>query len=88
MSYSIIWELNSFNELEKLPKEISVRILDKLDFIKENPEHFIEKLKGMLEFKVRVGDYRIILLIDKTNKILKIQSVGHRKNIYKKYSSD
>ncbi len=88
MSFFIEWELNSSYELDKLPRDISKRILDKLDQIKENPERFIERLKDMPEFKIRVGDYRIILLWDKLNKKIKIQAVGHRKNIYKKYKTE
>ena len=76
MSYSFEWELNSFNELNKLPLEISKRIIDKLEQIKENPEHFIEKLKGMPEFKIRAGDYRIIFLFDKA--IKKNKNSGRR----------
>ncbi len=85
MSYQILWEQDSFNELNALQKDIAQRILEKIENAREFPEHFIEKLKGMPEFKIRVGDYRIILLFDKGNKTLKIQAVGHRKNIYKKY---
>ena len=88
MSYSFEWELNSFNELNKLPLEISKRIIDKLEQTKENPEHFIEKLKGMPELKIRVGDYRIIFLFDKAIKKIKIQAVGHRRNIYKRYKTE
>ena len=88
MSYSIEWELNSVDEFGKLPFDVSKRILNKIDQVKENPEHFIEKLKDMPEFKVRVGDYRIILLFDKADKRIRIQAVGHRRNVYKRYKSD
>ena len=88
MSYLIDWELNSSIELEKLPQEIALRIINKLEEIKENPQHYTEKLMDMPEFKIRIGDYRIILLIDKLNKKLRIQAVGHRKNIYKKYKTN
>ncbi len=85
MSYFIEWELNSADELEKLAFDVAERVLDKIEQIKENPEHFIEKMQGTPEFKLRVGDYRVILLFDKGNKKIKIQMVGHRRNIYKKY---
>lgn len=88
MSYSIGWELNSSEELGKLPLDISKRIIDRLDKAAENPEHFIEKLKDMPEFKIRAGDYRVILLLDRSNKKIKIQAVGHRKNIYKRYKTE
>ncbi|MEK6924925.1 MAG: type II toxin-antitoxin system RelE/ParE family toxin [Nanoarchaeota archaeon] len=88
MSYSIEWEGNSLNELNSLPLDLARRIWLKVESIKENPFHYLEKLKGMPEFKLRVGDYRAIFLVDNTNKILKVQAVGHRKNIYKKYKTD
>jgi len=88
MSYLIEWGLNSEEEINKWPKEISLRIYDKIEEVKDNPHHYIEKLKGMPEFKIRIGDYRAILLLDKTNQILRIQAVSHRKNIYKKYKTE
>ena len=88
MSFAIEWELNSHVELDKLPKEVAIRILEKLDHAKDNLDHFTEKLIEMPEFKIRVGDYRIILLIDKARQKIKIQAVGHRKNIYKRYKTD
>lgn len=88
MSFTIRWKLNSVEEIDKLPKEIALRIFDKLDIVKDNPEHFIEKLVDIPEFKIRVGDYRVILLYEKANNLIKIQAVGHRKNIYKRYKTD
>jgi len=88
MSHTIKWESNSESEINSLPLEISLRIYDKVDDSKNNPEHYLERLKGMPEYKIRIGDYRVILIWDKTNKILKIQAVGHRKHIYKRYKTD
>lgn len=88
MSHTIEWEGNSLRELYNLPKEVAQRIWTKIDNTKENPEHFLEKLEGMPEHKLRAGDYRVIILWDKLSKQLKIQAVGHRKNIYKKYKTD
>lgn len=88
MSHTVEWEGDSWGELNSLPKDISVRIYEKIDEVKENPEHFLEKLKGMSEWKVRIGDYRVILLWLRNESKLKIQAVGHRKNIYKKYKTD
>ena len=88
MSYIIKFESKAQEELDKLPQEIIQRIVDKLEEVIKNPEHFLEKLTGMLEYKIRVGDYRVILLFDKANQKLRIQAVGHRKNIYKRYKTD
>lgn len=65
--------------LEKLPKDISQRIFDKIMSTKENPFHFFKRLAGKPEYKLRVGDYRIIADIE-GNKIL-VRIIGHRKNV-------
>ena len=43
------------------------------------------KLKGREEFKLRVGDYRVIASIDDKHKRIEVLLIGHRKNIYKKF---
>ena len=82
MAFKIEWSQLAEKELSKLPKEISSRIVRKVDSIKENPFHFFERLTGREEYKLRVGDYRIIADIDRGNNLIKIVVIGHRKNIY------
>ena len=42
--------------------------------------HATLKLKGSNDYRLRVGDYRIIFIFDRD--IIKILKIGHRKNIY------
>jgi len=35
-------------------------------------------------WRLRVGDYRIIYLIEDDIKIIEIRKIGHRKDVYKK----
>jgi len=37
------------------------------------------------QYRLRVGDYRAILILDKTKKVLLVDGVGHRSTIYKRY---
>lgn len=79
--YNIEWKENALRELEKLEGLIARRILKKVDELSEN--HFskeIKRLKGCNDFRLRVGDYRIIFSIEKNT--IQILKVGHRKNIY------
>jgi mRNA interferase RelE/StbE len=81
MTFEIIWNTNASRELEKLEKIIARRIFKKISELKENPySKDLIKLKTEEGFRLRVGDYRIILVIEK-DKIL-ILKIGHRKNIY------
>ena len=80
--YEIVFEKRALHDLNKLDKNIKERIWNKLQLCKENPFRFIERLVDVDSFKLRVGDYRVIIDVDNNKKLLKIVKVGHRKNIY------
>lgn len=82
MTYEIIFSDKAFSQLRKMEKNVQERIIAVLERIRVRPETYVTKLVGDPGYKLRVGDYRIIMDID--NKILRILilKVGHRKNIY------
>ena len=80
--YEIIFDKNSLRELNKLDRTIKERIWNKLQECKQDPFHFFEKLVEIDSFKLRVGDWRVIAEIDRTNQTINVLKVGHRKNIY------
>lgn len=84
MSYTVKWRPKVLDELEKLPKVVSKRIVRKLSLIQEDPHHFLERLLGDPGYKLRVGDYRIIIDIIENEKLLAVRVVGHRRNVYKR----
>jgi len=64
------------------------RIILAMSEIKENPFSHCKKLRGQYSpphYRVCIGEYRVILLIDTQEKVLLIDSIGHRSNIYKRY---
>lgn len=82
--YEIIFDEEAIDFLNKLPIEIKERIFNKIISVKENPLHFFERLSGRPEYKLRVGDYRIIAEIDSSAQKVEVVLIGHRKNVYKK----
>lgn len=82
--YTVIYDEEALQKLEKLQKITRKRIFDKISSAKENPFHYFERLIGRDEYKLRVGDYRIIADIDEKTKRIAILFIDHRKNIYKK----
>jgi len=82
MTYEIIFSDKALRQIKKLEKNVQERIIAVLERIRIRPETYVTKLVGDPGYKLRVGDYRVILDID--NKILRILilKVGHRKNIY------
>jgi mRNA interferase RelE/StbE len=85
MSYEIRWSQKSEKYLERLPKDVSHRIVHKVDSIKDDPFRFVEHYEGYSYFKLRVGYYRVLLDINPAEKLVEIRVVGHGSTIYKKF---
>ena len=80
--YDIIISDKALKQIEKLEKSIQERIFASLEKIRIRPENFVKKLVGIPGFRLRVGDYRVILDIDKGKLLILVIKVGHRKNVY------
>lgn len=81
--FSVIISRDAERQILKLPTEIQLRINAVLKRIAVRPFHFVKKLEGTSFYRLRVGDYRIILDITEDKLIILVVEVGHRKNIYK-----
>ena len=77
-------EKGVLRDLNKLDKQIKERIWNKLQECKNNPFVFLKPLVQIRRFKLRVGDYHIIIDVREEIRILTVLKVGHRKNIYEK----
>ncbi len=82
--YELIFDEEAIKYLEKLPQQTSKRIFKKLNNAKKEPHRYFERLTNRKEYKLRVGEYRLIADITKSKLIIYIITIGHRKNIYKK----
>ena len=79
--FQIDWKEHAIENLNKLEASISQRIFKKVEELADNPfSKDIKRLKGSDDFRLRVGDYRIIFSIE--GNLITILMVGHRKNIY------
>ncbi|MBS3052697.1 MAG: type II toxin-antitoxin system RelE/ParE family toxin [Candidatus Aenigmarchaeota archaeon] len=81
--YEVIFDEVAIEFLNKLPNDLKERIFKKILSTKHNPFHFFERLEGRKDYKLRVGDYRVIADIDQKTKRIEIAVIGHRRNIYK-----
>lgn len=80
--YRIFFWKRAEADFLKLPKDIQERIAAKLKATQIGPFHYFIRLKGRPDYKLRVGDYRILGDIKQNDKIIEITKAGHRKNIY------
>ncbi|MBI2652608.1 type II toxin-antitoxin system RelE/ParE family toxin [Candidatus Woesearchaeota archaeon] len=85
MSYSVEWHPKTRKFLRKLPNDISVRIVLKAKEVQEAPFRYLEHFEGKDYYKLRVGDYRLLIDVDFKNKVLLVQVIDHRGRIYDRF---
>lgn len=71
-------------ELDKLPDNITIRISRKIFDLANNPYPYgNQKLGGDKGYRIRIGNYRIVYVVNKTNKTIVITKIGHRRDVYR-----
>ena len=71
--------------LSKLPKKMQLRVQGAITTLASNPlPPVAKKLVGRDNYRLRVSDYRIVYSIHENILTVKIVSVGHRREIYRK----
>ncbi len=82
--YSIELSRLSEKQLCNLEKDKQIRIISSLNRIRIRPYPYISNLVGSPYFRLRAGDFRIILDIRADRLIILVIEIGRRKNIYKR----
>lgn len=80
--YRVEFSQQAEKQFDKLEKEIQCRIINVLDRISVRPFHFVKSLVGSPYFRLRVGEYRLILDIKQDKLIIFVIELGHRSKIY------
>ncbi len=85
IKYQIIILPAAEKSLSKLPKKIQVRIQGAITTLSSNPlPPVAKKLVGQDNYRLRVSDYRIVYSIHENILTVKIVSVGHRREVYRR----
>ncbi len=71
-------------ELDKIPTRVRARIVSKILGLKEKPcNPQSKKLTDQPGFRLRVGDYRVLYLIDTAGGKIVIGRIKHRRDVYR-----
>ena len=84
MTFKLIFSEEALYQLRKLDNKTAKKIIHKLETTLENPGYFFERLVGREDYKLRIGDYRVLVKILHDEKSIFVLSLGHRKNIYER----
>jgi len=83
--YEILLEKQAEKDLKKLPADLFDRVVLAIQGLSVNPRPVgCLKLKNSLQdYRIRVGDYRIIYEVDDKNQMVKVMIVRHRRDVYR-----
>jgi len=83
--YRVVMAPPARKQLAALPSDVQDQIRPEIVALGANPRpRGSQKLKGPSgEYRIRVGDYRVIYGIDDNNRLVGITRVAHRRDVYR-----
>jgi mRNA interferase RelE/StbE len=81
-SFQIVWSESAARQLRKLDRAIVRRIFDKVGELTDNPFRWVRRMSGVAAYRLRVGDYRVLLDIHGGELRILVVEVGHRESAY------
>ena len=83
--WSLQWTETAVRDLRRLDPPVARRIVAKLEQAGERPERVFERLSGSPDYKLRVGDYRVLVVLLFPERRIIVQRVDHRSRIYERH---
>jgi mRNA interferase RelE/StbE len=84
--YSVEVKPPARKELEALPDNVLARVVRKLDALQDTPRPAgCKKLKGHEDqWRIRIGDWRVVYVIDDAAKLVSVTRIAHRREVYER----
>ena len=84
-SFSIQWRSSTKKDIRSLPRQEVTRVIEAVGHLATEPlPHGSQKLSGSERtYRIRVGDYRVIYEVFTESRVVEIQRVRHRKDVYR-----
>lgn len=83
--YEVLLERRAERDIKRLLEEIFHRIIPRLKALSDNPKPSgCRKITGSQnDWRIRIGDYRVIYEIDDRAKAVRIMRIRHRRDAYR-----
>ncbi|HEV2423681.1 MAG TPA: type II toxin-antitoxin system RelE/ParE family toxin [Terriglobia bacterium] len=85
-NYSVEMKPAARKELETLPDSVLARVVKKIESLGHVPRPAgCKKLKGYKDqWRLRVGDWRVVYIIDDAAKLVSVTRIAHRREVYER----
>jgi mRNA interferase RelE/StbE len=82
--YEIAIRARAERDSKALPAAVQKRVIEAIQRLRENPRPpGIKKLAPPGGYRIRVGDYRIVLEIEEASQMVIVTRVRHRREVYR-----
>ena len=81
MSFEVKFSSKSAKFIRNLPSNILNRIKNKFKILSQDPFRYLKHFEGV-GYKLRIGDYRAIIDVDKDKEILFVRIFDKRSRVY------
>jgi mRNA interferase RelE/StbE len=85
MTWQVIWSEKSVKQLEKIDTKNAQKIYDSVLNCVDDPFRATIRLQNSPFFRLRVGNYRVILDLQQNKMIIFVVETDHRDRVYRKY---
>ncbi len=82
--YTVALTASATRELGKLPSQLVSRVFPRLENLANDPRpHGCKKMQGGdREWRIRIGDYRVVYTIDDAKLLVEVTRIRHRSAAY------
>ena len=83
--YEILYAQSVKHDIKKIDKQYHKKIKEEIEKLKNFLDvNQIKRLQShpLADFRLRVGNFRILFDVDEENKVIYILKIGHRKEVY------
>lgn len=82
--YKIRIKRSAEKEMDRLPDKTFRRIAQAILKLERDPRPpGSTKLRGLQDYRLRVGPYRILYSVDDPKRVVAVSAVGHRRDVYR-----
>ena len=84
MKYSVEFSRRAARQIDGLEADLRVRVIKRIEALSDNPRPpGVQKLSGSEgDYRIRIGDYRVIYEIRDALLVVLVMKVAHRRQVY------
>jgi len=84
--YDVALTSSAAKEIKKLPRQLIARIMPRLERLGYDPRPTgCKKLQGGdREWRIRIGDYRVVYTVDDAKLLVEVTRIRHRSEVYQR----